>query len=138
MRFALRCLLTVLYVARPTFIFLKGSTKVDEVRGANRAYVLHWSLRSLVLMAMGIEDSSLPYASTHPGRPPPLRFTARVRRWVDRLLPLPHWDFQTLGASSANWILKQRSCLVCSVLILSSGCLAECRIPTSIIWILYS
>lgn len=24
---------------RPTFIFLKGETKVDEVKGANKAYV---------------------------------------------------------------------------------------------------
>ncbi len=26
-------------VARPTFVFLKGQTKVDEVRGADRACV---------------------------------------------------------------------------------------------------
>lgn len=27
-------------MSRPTFIFLKGQTKVDEVKGANKAYVL--------------------------------------------------------------------------------------------------
>lgn len=29
-----------MHISRPTFIFLKGETKVDEVKGANKAYVL--------------------------------------------------------------------------------------------------
>jgi hypothetical protein len=32
---------TVFHAYRPTFVFLKGQTKVEQVRGANKAYVLY-------------------------------------------------------------------------------------------------
>jgi hypothetical protein len=32
---------TGFHVYRPTFVLLKGQTKVEQVRGANKAYVLY-------------------------------------------------------------------------------------------------
>jgi hypothetical protein len=41
------------YPSRPTFVFLKGPTKVDEVRGANKAYALYTlHLSRLLILAI--------------------------------------------------------------------------------------
>lgn len=43
---------------RPTFIFLRGSTKIDQIRGANRSYVrIYGTLYHEVTVCRGLEDA---------------------------------------------------------------------------------
>lgn len=44
---------TVFLPYRPTFVFLKGQSKVDQVRGANKAYALYiLRLSRLLILAI--------------------------------------------------------------------------------------
>lgn len=73
-----------LFPPRPTFIFLKGSTKVDQVRGANKAYVYHRC------PALGWPHSDPSIYTGHWS--PPSRNTQPVRDHLHFLVRVVHWE----------------------------------------------
>ena len=102
---------------RPTFVFLRGSSKVDQVRGANRGCVPCAPYTGLRFVDFKFSSCvgpwSLPFRSMPPARVR-LHFLAKVRQW-GVLLPQHLGETiitveQTFGDYSANSIPKYRFC----------------------------
>lgn len=109
------------FIGRPTFCFLKGSEKVDQIRGADARWAsVDWYSRHVVSRPVIIEDWRLSWRLIRRVPLLPLaRFQEKDRRLADPLLHRTQLQLHQLQVSRI-WILKSSYLLVWSLRILSS------------------